>query len=122
MPATSYVESRPKAKSVQDILSKLDAKQLDVVNSLRELVEKTVPDAVETSKWGNITYLLDGRNLAWIVCYRDHADLGFFRGAELKSTRLEGSGKGLRHVKVRTTEDIDEREFGRLLRDAQKLT
>jgi hypothetical protein len=117
----SDVDSRPKGRTIEDILSKLNARQLDTVNRLRGLVKTVVPDAVETSKWGNITYLLDGRNLAWIVCYRDHADLGFFRGAELKSSRLEGSGKGLRHVKVRTTDDIDESEFGRLLHDAVKL-
>jgi hypothetical protein len=91
------------------------------VNSLRSLVRKNVRDAVETSKWGNITYLLKGQNLAWIICYRDHADLGFFRGAELKSSRFEGTGKGLRHVKVRKAGDIDESEFGRLLRDAERL-
>jgi hypothetical protein len=116
------VGTRPKGKTVEDILERLDSRQQGLVNRLRSLVKKHVPDAVETSKWGNITYLLEGRNLAWIICYRDHADLGFFRGAELKSSRLEGSGKGLRHVQVRTTADIDESEFGRLLRDAAKLT
>ena len=48
-------------------------------------------------------------------------DFGFFMGAKLKSELLEGTGKGLRHIKVKTQEDIDETEFGRLLKDAAKL-
>ena len=56
---------------------------------------------METVKWGNITYLLDDRKIAWILFYRDHVDLGFFAGAKLHSKLLEGTGKGLRHVKIR---------------------
>jgi len=39
----------------------------------------------------------------------------------MKSKRLEGVGKGLRHVKVHRLEDIDEKGFTRLLREATGL-
>jgi hypothetical protein len=82
------------------------------------LLKNSFPRVVETEKWGNITYLFDGRNLASLVCYRGHGDLGFFPSAGLKSSRLEGTGEGLHNVKVRSPGEVDEREFGRLLRDA----
>jgi len=75
---------------------------------------------METVKWGNITYLLDDRKIAWILFYRDHVDLGFFAGAKLHSKRLEGTGKGLRHVKIRNQDDMDELEFTRLLKEAAR--
>ena len=48
-------------------------------------------------------------------------NFGFFRGAELSSKLLEGTGKGLRHIKIKTGKDIDEAEIARLLKDAAKL-
>jgi hypothetical protein len=65
--------------------------------------------------------MIKGRNVACIMIYKDHVNLGFLRGARLKSEGLEGTGKGLRHVKVRRLEDIGEGEFTRLLREAATL-
>ena len=79
------------------------------------------PEIVETVKWGNITYLMGGENLAWIVTYRDHVDFGFFRGAELESKMLEGTGKGLRHIKIRRSNEVAEKELVELLKRATEL-
>ena len=49
------------------------------------------------------------------------ANLGFFEGARLTSQLLEGTGKGMRHVKVRTLKGIKEREIVGLLKKAAKL-
>lgn len=110
-----------KASTTEEILSKLENQNRNIVEKLQILVKKTIPEAVETVKWGNITYLLHDRNLAWIIIYADHVDFGFFRGAELKSKLLEGTGKGLRHIKISQLEDIEEAEITRLLKDAVRL-
>jgi hypothetical protein len=55
------------------------------------------------------------------VLFEDHINYGLFMGARLNSKRLEGTGKGLRHVKVYEMKDVDEEEFARLARDAAKL-
>ncbi len=115
------MEGRAKAKTVEGIVIQLDPQRRELTEKLRALVRETMPEAVETVKWGNVTYLLKGKNLSWLIMYKDHVDLGFFQGAGLKSKRLEGTGKGLRHIKVRTPADIDETEFARLLRDARSL-
>ena len=43
-------------------------------------------------------------------------------GSKLKDPKqlLEGEGAYVRHIKVRTTKDIDERAFAALLRQAAK--
>jgi hypothetical protein len=55
------------------------------------------------------------------MIYSDHVNLGFSMGAKMKSKRLEGTGEGLRHVKVRRLADIDEKELARLLKEAVSL-
>ena len=44
-----------------------------------------------------------------VAAYRDHVNLGFNRGAELPDPEglLEGSGKRIRHVKIRSAADVD---------------
>jgi hypothetical protein len=70
---------------------------------------------------GNITYLLGENNLAWILIYGDHVDYGFFRGAELNSQSLEGTGKGLRHIRINGDKSLNEQEILRLIKEAAKL-
>ncbi|MGO9645439.1 MAG: DUF1801 domain-containing protein [Candidatus Bathyarchaeia archaeon] len=111
-----------KAESVSEILARLDPIQRKIADRLRKLIRRTLPESVETVKWWNITYLLGSKNLAWLLFYKNHVDFGFFMGARLKSKRLEGTGKGLRHVKIADLDEIDEKEFSRLLHDAAKLT
>ena len=62
-------------------------------------------------------------NICLIVVYRDHVNLLFPRGADLKDPRglLEGTGKAMRHVKFRSAADL-ERPFVRpLIRAAAPL-
>ena len=106
---------------VDEMLGDVDPHLRALTQSLRNLVKRSIPEAVEQLKWGNPTYTVDGKNVACIMFYSDHVNLGFFMGARLKSRRLEGTGKGLRHVKVRSKADVDEREFGRLLKEATAL-
>ena len=45
-------------------------------------------------------------------------DFGFFRGGKLDSSQLEGTGKALRHIKIRSAGEVDEAEIKRLLKKA----
>ena len=53
--------------------------------------------------------VIDGA-FAYVNAFRDHVNVGFFRGAELEDPAglLEGSGKYMRHVKLRPGSDIDD--------------
>jgi hypothetical protein len=110
-----------KGKSVQEILGKLKPEQKETVEKLRFLTKAALPKVVETIKWGNITYLLGEGNLSWILIYSDHVDYGFFRGAELNSQSLVGTGKGLRHIRINDDKCLDEKEILRLLKEAAQL-
>jgi hypothetical protein len=107
--------------NVDEVLKGLDPRLKGLAESLRKVIKRSLPEAVEQVKWGSPVYSVNGKNVACIMCYSDHVNLGFYLGAKLVSSRLEGTGKGLRHVKIRDKSDIDEKEFDRLLRRAAAL-
>jgi len=109
-------------KDVDAFVKDIEPDKRASVEALRKFVKKQAPKLQETIKWGNITWI--GKDhVGWIIVYRDHVDFGFFRGAELKDSEglLEGTGKGLRHIKVVSPADIKEKEFTALLKQALAL-
>jgi hypothetical protein len=56
----------------------------------------------------------------YVAVYRAHANVGFFRGSELKdpANLLEGTGKRMRHVKVKPGLDLDSAALAALIRTA----
>jgi hypothetical protein len=110
-----------KGKTIEEIMDKLNPQQRKIADKLRFLTKKKLPEITETVRWGNITYMLNGKDFSWIIFYKDHVDYGFFRGAELESKLLEGTGKGLRHIKIPNEKDVQAKEIERLLVEARKL-
>ncbi|MGP8125680.1 MAG: DUF1801 domain-containing protein [Nitrososphaerales archaeon] len=106
---------------VDQILKGVDPRIRRLAEGVRRVIRQAAPEMQEFVKRGAPTYVANGRNAACIMIYKDHVNLGFYQGAKMKSKRLEGTGKGLRRVKVRRLEDTDEREFSRLLREAVEL-
>ena len=107
--------------TVEDLVGELSSPRKEIVEKLRALVKETLPEVVELVKWGQPVYVYKGKNVIALMLYEDHVNYGLFMGARLKSKRLEGTGKGLRHVKVYAMKDVDEKEFARLARDAARL-
>ena len=57
---------------------------------------------------------------AYVNAFTAHVNVGFFYGAELYDQKgmLEGSGKRMRHIKIKPDIVYDEREIVRLMRTA----
>jgi hypothetical protein len=55
-----------------------------------------------------------------LIVYRQHVNLMFTRGVDMHDPRelLEGSGKAIRHVKLRTTDDLKKRGLDALMAQA----
>lgn len=58
---------------------------------------------------GQPTVCVQGAALAYVDAFSKHVNLGFFQGAELPDphTLLEGTGKHMRHVKLKPDSNID---------------
>lgn len=89
---------------------------------LRALVAQVAPDAREVlvARHNHIAYALSdmpSERIAYICPLREWVRLGFYYGAALDDPAglLEGEGKRLRHVKVRTHEQAEAAALAPLL-------
>jgi len=92
-----------------------------IARRLREAIFAVDPAAVETVRLGDnaATYGVGPKKMtegyAYIMPMRGYVNLGFYQGAFLKDARLEGTGKGLRHVKIRSLDEASDPALRRLL-------
>lgn len=107
--------------AVEKFVANLPKEKRDIVERLREVIKKALPDAVETLKWGNPNYAIGKRNIAAIGTYSSHVNLYLYNGAQLKSKLLTGTGKGMRHVSIMKLSDIAPSAFAKLLKLAAEL-
>lgn len=65
---------------------------------------------------------VDGAAFAYVNAFKAHVNVGFFQGAALDDPAglLEGSGKRMRHVKVRWGEPVDGEALGDLIAAAYR--
>lgn len=77
-------------------------------------------DVWEVMHDGQPTACVNGVAFAYVAAYTSHVNVGFFHGAELSDPKglLEGSGKFMRHVKIRPGHDIDELAMCALIESA----
>jgi len=91
----------------------------EIVVALRATIHDVAPELREEIVMGIPTYSLEGY-VCYIAPYTRHVNLGFHRGAEFPNPPpiLEGTGKGLRHVKIRTRAEAQTPEVRALIRVA----
>ena len=108
--------------TVDDYVSNLEASQRLIAEELRRIVKEAAPHARETIKWGMPVYVQKG-NMCYISGMSSYVNLGFYRGADLTDPDclLEGTGKKLRHVKVRSVESISTESLQRLVAEAVRV-
>ena len=74
-----------------------------------EVMRDCGDDVRELLHDGHPTACVADAAFAYVNVFRAHVNVGFFRGAELPDPNglLEGTGKSMRHVKLRPGGDID---------------
>ena len=102
----------------------------DAANRLREIVQRTVPDAIEAVRpgWHLIGYSVPaGRRVAYfgfVAPAPSHVQLGFEYGMLIDDPDGELGGTTLRQVRFLTfhhPDEVRERQVGRYIRDAARL-
>jgi hypothetical protein len=92
-----------------------------LLDKLRALVDKEVPDATATIKWGVPVYQMNGRNVCSLAAFKEHVGINFFASPDVlidPDKKLEGGGKSMRMLKVRNAKDIDTGSIRRWLKAA----
>lgn len=69
---------------------------------------------------GHPTVCVGDAALAYVNAFRAHVNVGFFRGAELSDPNglLEGTGKFMRHVKIKPGREVNSKALIELIRTA----
>ena len=94
-----------------------------IAKAVRALVKKDVAGCEEyVNPWKIPTFDLNGP-LCFYMVRKDHVLFGFMRGAMLRDPGklLEGTGKYLRHVKLRSTAEARRPQVRLLLKQAAQL-
>jgi hypothetical protein len=94
-----------------------------VVRGLRSLVKAAVPGTkITLNSWGIPTF--EAKNpFCFYMVGKNHVTFGFHYGTSLDDPErlLEGTGKNLRHVKMRTVEDLEKKGLKELVLAAAQL-
>src|SRR5919109_2504556 len=94
-----------------------------IIRALRRFVKRVEPGLSEAVKWGNGCWIGPDGPVAYVYSASGYVQFGFYRGSSLNDPKqlLEGTGKYVRHTKVRAPSGIDERAFAALVRQAAGL-
>ena len=104
---------------VNEYINKQKNPQKEVCNYLRNLLHKIIPGIKEEMKWG-VPVFADGK--FYIGSFKNNVNLGFsINGLNKREVSLfEGSGKTMRHIKIKSLQDIDEEKLVKLIKLVNK--
>jgi hypothetical protein len=106
------------------VLSLIPKQMRPTVEDLLAVVREVLPDVKEKASPATKTFNFDHNGaLVAISGYQNWASVGFVRGSEIEDASgiLEGTGAGMRHVRVRRGGAVPREGLTRLLRAAARL-
>ncbi len=102
------------SNEVDKYIEKQKSPQKEIIQKVRKIILKTFPDIKETMYGGVPCY--EGKY--YIAALKKQVNLGFsIKGLSKKEIALfEGTGKLMRHIKLYSLEDVDEKKIVKLLK------
>ena len=106
-------------KKVSEYVGKQKSPQKEIINQVRRIFHKTLPNCEEKMRWGVITF---AAGKFYIAAMKNRVHVGFaITGLnEDEISLFEGSGKTMRHIKLPTLEEIDEKKLVKLIQIVDK--
>ncbi|HEY1407341.1 MAG TPA: DUF1801 domain-containing protein [Promineifilum sp.] len=109
--------------TLEDVMNGVDPALAAIVFRLREILIDVDPDTTEQPRPGDraLSYGVGPRKMmdgyAYLIPMKGYVNLGFYKGTSLPDPDglLEGTGKDLRHVKIRSLEAAGRPEVRRLI-------
>ena len=96
-----------------DELGEIAQRWFEAMRGCGDDVRELLHDGAPTACVGDAAF-------AYVNAFKAHVNVGFFRGAEIADPEglLEGTGKFMRHVKLRPERDVDATTLGKLIEAA----
>ena len=98
----------PMHHTVTGYIAKAPAEQQAIMTTVLRLIHATVPNVTEEFKWSRPVFRAT-KDFAYFKSAKAHVSFGFSEASKLHDPdgRLEGTGKNMRHIKLRTMADLD---------------
>ena len=108
-------------KEIDDYIEKQKSPQKEILKKVRKIFQDTIPNCKEKKTWGVPTFQ-DGK--FYIAAMKNRVHVGFsingLNDVELKM--LEGSGKTMRHIKINSLDDIDDKKLIKFIKIVNEKT
>jgi len=107
----------------EELIEPFDGELKNIGLSVREIIKELHPDFTELiwEKQNIASYGFGPKKMSqhyvYLGFFKAHVNLGFYFGADLDdpSNLLEGAGKKLRHIKLKSVDDLDNPEVKKLI-------
>lgn len=125
---TGYLSVMKDSSAFEQIVNNSNLEVGEIAQELRKFISEVFPDVVEVvwEKQGMAGYGIGPKKMTEQFCYiaplKNYVNFGFYYGASLDDPYglLEGTGKNLRHVKIRLKSDIANPSLRKLLEQASR--
>jgi len=104
---------------VDEYIEKQESPQKEILQKVRKIFQKTLPGCEEKMTWGVITF---AGGKFYIAAMKNRVHVGFaITGLNKEEiSYFEGTGKTMRHIKIHSLDDIDEKILVKLIRIVDK--
>lgn len=108
---------------VTAMIAELPSPQKEICEQLRTMITSQFPDLEEKWGWSRPVYAGKAGLVCYFVANKNDVNLGFEQGAHLDDPNglLRGTGATMRHVKIRTEEEMDLGYYETLLAQAFQI-
>jgi hypothetical protein len=99
-------------KEITEYIEQSPAPQREIMQTIRVLIHETVKNTQESFKWSRPVFGTN-KDFAYLKTAKSYVTLGFmnYKLIEDPQNKLEGTGKDMRHIKIKKAEDIDKKEL-----------
>jgi hypothetical protein len=106
-------------RSVDEYIEKQESPQKEILQKIRKIFLETLPMCQEKITWGVVTFAADK---FYIAALKDCVHVGFaINGLSKDEIGLfEGTGKTMRHIKIHSVKDINEKKLVQLIKLVDK--
>lgn len=108
-------------KQVDEYIEKQKSPQKEILQKVRQIFLKTLPNCEEKIAWGAVVF---AGGKFYIAALKNRVHIGFaINGLNKEEIGLfEGSGKTMKHIKIQLLEEIDEKKLIKLIKMVDKKT
>jgi hypothetical protein len=93
---------------VSEYITQAPREQKNIMETIRSLVHETIAGTTEEFKWSRPVFSA-GKDFAYLKTAKAYVTLGFFAFEKLSDPDqlLEGTGKDMRHIKIKKADQIN---------------